>query len=140
MLVRIYIALFILFAAKNLLAQETSFIGLSKNEVQTLMKKEFRSYSIDKSVVRQNYNYLKYVNGIHTVTWIFYFTKDDICRSAKKICDYVLYDEMLDELDKKYLTVSQNQWEYQDPANNTFVITMKEEEWYFTLRESRKEQ
>lgn len=103
------------------------------------MKNEHRSFSQDNTIVKQKFNYLKYINGTQTITWVMYFNENDICRATKKICDFSIYDSVIEEMDEKYATVSENIWEFTDDYENTFIVTLKEEEWYFTLRETGKE-
>jgi len=79
-----------------------SMIDLSKEEVRVMVKDKHMEFRRDKSVVNQRFNYLKYVNGLRTRTWILYFTDEDICRSTKMICDYGEYDEVLEELNEAH--------------------------------------
>ena len=114
-----------------------SMIDLSKEEVRVLMKEKHRGFRRDNMVVNQQFNYLKYVNGLKTRTWILYFTDEDICRSTKMICDYGEYDEVLDEMDAAYEKVGEMEWAYQ-LKSDTIYVTLTRQEWYFTVREARK--
>jgi hypothetical protein len=114
-------------------------IDLSKEEVRVLMKEKHRGFRRDNMVVNQQFNYLKYVNGLKTRTWILYFTDEDICRSTKMICDYGEYDEVLDEMDAAYEKVGEMEWAYQ-LKSDTIYVTLTRQEWYFTIREARKQQ
>lgn len=118
-------------------AQKSSFIGKTKDEVKEIVSIQHKNFSFDNTVVKQQFNYLKYVNGPQTITWIFYFSDEDICTSTKKVCDYAEYDFIIEELDNSYQNISDNQWEYEDGIN-TYELTLKELDWYFTLRESIK--
>jgi hypothetical protein len=119
-------------------AQQTSFIGKSKEQVQKIVKTDYREFSQDNSVVRQQFNYIKYVNASQTITWIIYFTEEDICRSTKKVCDYIEYDYVLKVLDEQYERTGDMQWEYLSEGEPIQVL-LKEEDWYFTVREQRKQ-
>ncbi|MDA3822881.1 MAG: hypothetical protein PF450_09780 [Bacteroidales bacterium] len=118
-------------------AQEISLIGMQKEEVKEVVKKEFRKYAQDNSIVRQQFNYLKYVNGSGTITWIIYFSDDDICTSTKKVCDYIEYDFVLDDLDEQCESTGDMKWEF-TLEENTYTLTLEEKDWYFTLRERVK--
>lgn len=99
-----------------------------------MVKTEHREFGLDNSIIRQQFNYLKYVNGSQTITWIIYFTDSDTCRSSKKVCDYTEYDYVLKELDAQYERTGDMQWEYQSDGV-TILVLLKEEDWYFTVRE-----
>jgi len=112
-------------------------IDLTKEEVSVLVKDNHKEFRRDKSIVNQRFNYLKYVNGLRTRTWIIYFTEDDICRSTKLVCDYGEYDEVLEELNEVYEKVGDSEWAY-ELMNDTIYVNLVRQEWYFTVREARK--
>jgi hypothetical protein len=124
-----------LFAAGPLKGQP--MIGMTKEEVLVNVKNSHREFRRDNSVVKQSYNYLKYVNGLKTRTWILYFTDEDICRSTKMVCDYGEFDEVLEELNKEYEKVEESVWAYK-LKDDTVQVTLTRQEWYFTVREARK--
>lgn len=115
-------------------AQQLSFVGLTKEEVKEELHKNYKSFSPDNSVVKQEFNYLKYVNGSQTITWIIYFSDKDICTSSKKVCDYTEYDFVLDDLNKNCKKVDDGVWEYRVDDRH-FTLTLAELDWYFTIRE-----
>jgi len=114
-----------------------SMIDLSKEEVRVMVKDKHREFRRDKSVVNQRFNYLKYVNGLRTRTWIIYFTDEDICRSSKLVCDYGEYDEVLEELNETREKVGESEWTYL-LEGDTIQVILARQEWYFTVREARK--
>jgi len=132
----IFILLIILAGvATELVAQP--LIGLSKDEVQTLIKSSYRDFKQDRSVTQQAFNYLKYVNDSQTKTWIIFFSEDDICTHTKTVCDYSEYDFVLDYLKKSCRKVTDKSWEYREEGK-TYLITLEESDWYFILREQVK--
>ena len=112
-------------------------IGLTKEEVLVVVKRNNREFRRDNSVVRQQFNYLKYVNGLRTKTWIIYFSDEDICTGTKLVCDYSEYDKILKDLNETLIKVGRHQWEY-NYEGGTIDVELVKEEWYFTLREKRK--
>ncbi len=118
--------------------QAQSMIGLTKTEVQQRVKKEHMGFRKDATVVKQRYNYLKYINGIRSKTWILYFTDDDICKTSKLVCDYSEYGDIVEELSSSYEKVGESRWEYAQDAD-TLQVNLTKQEWYFTVRETRKE-
>ena len=134
-------SLFVVAACLLLLAvlplKGQSMIDLTKEEVRARVEDRHREFRRDKSVVNQRFNYLKYVNGLRTRTWILYFTDEDICRSSKLICDYGEYDEVLEDLNKRYEKVGESEWSY-ELKRDTIHVVLTRQEWYFTVREARK--
>ncbi len=126
----------LLFAFAGLLDAQ-SVIGMPKEELIVFMKEKHKGFRLDNSVVKQRFNYLKYVNGLRTRTWIFYFTEDDLCRTSKQVCEYGEFDEVLDELNGAYESVGESLWAY-PLGKDTVEVTLTRQEWYFTVREARK--
>jgi hypothetical protein len=125
----------LLMAAMLLNAQR--MVGLSKEEVAEIVKKEHREFHRDDSVIKQQFNYLKYVNGMRTRTWIIYFDDEDICKTSKLVCDYGEYDEVLEDLGSNYSKIGESMWEYAVDGD-TILVELIKQEWYFTARETRK--
>ncbi|RLD96079.1 MAG: hypothetical protein DRJ29_00915 [Bacteroidetes bacterium] len=112
-------------------------IDLTKEEVRVMVKEKHMEFRRDKSVVNQRFNYLKYVNGLRTRTWIIYFTDEDICRSSKLVCEYGEYDEVLEDLNEAHEKVGESEWSY-DLNGDSIQVILARQEWYFTVREARK--
>lgn len=112
-------------------------IDLTKDEVKLVIKKEHKEFSPDRSVVKQQFNYLKFVNRSQTITLIVYFSDNDIVTSTKMVCDYAEYDFILDDLNEKYERAGKQKWEYEN-HDVTFSVEMKDMEWYFTVRERKQ--
>ena len=119
-------------------AQSQSMIGMTKLEVKEIVKKEHRDFRKDNTIVKQQFNYLKFVNGMRTKTWILYFTDEDICKTSKLVCDYSEFDEIMEDLSTSYIKVGDSHWEHNQAAD-TFQVNLIKQEWYFTVRETRKE-
>lgn len=120
-------------------ANGQSYIGLSKERVEAMVEIEHREFRRDNSVVKQHFNYLKFVNGAQTQTWILYFTDEDICKTSKLVCDYSDFDKVTEELSTDYEKVGDSRWEYHQ-GDRVFEITLTKQEWYFTVREELKKQ
>ncbi|HDS06267.1 MAG TPA: hypothetical protein ENO05_01450 [Bacteroides sp.] len=133
--------IFLVIMALNLLlcspVRAQSLIGMPKEQVTELIKKEYTDFRKDQSVMKQRFNYLKYVNGKQTKTWIAYFSDEDLCTGTKLVCDYSEYDEMLDELDSKYRRTGDREWEYLR-GTDTLNVSLTREEWYFVIRERKR--
>jgi len=114
-----------------------SVIGMTKEEIKVYMKEKHRGFRLDNSVVKQRFNYLKYVNGLRTRTWIFYFTDKDLCKTSKKVCDYSEFDDILVELNKAHEPGGESRWVYL-LEKDTVQVILTRQEWYFTVREAIK--
>lgn len=114
-----------------------SVIGMNKQAVKDLVKENYKEFRPDQLVVNQRFNYLKFVNGRRTRTWIFYFTEDNYCKSTKLVCDYGDYDKILEELNNSYEKAGESRWKYLS-SGDTIHVSLNRQEWYFTVREARK--
>ena len=117
--------------------QSQTMVGLSKEEVIAAVKRDHKNFHKDDSVIKQHFNYLKYVNGPRTRTWIIYFNEEDICKTSKMVCDYSDFDEVLEEINRKCTPTGENLWEFQVDSNSIQVELIKQE-WYFSIRETKK--
>ncbi len=114
-----------------------TMVGLTKDEVIAAVKKDHGEFHRDDSVIKQRYNYLKYVNGPRTKTWIIYFTDQDICRTSKLVCDYSDFDKVLEEINSRYTPTGERLWEFQ-VESDTIQVELVKLEWYYTIRETKK--
>ncbi|MEZ5071689.1 MAG: hypothetical protein R2751_12165 [Bacteroidales bacterium] len=112
-------------------------VGFSKEEVREMMQAEHPEFRRDASIVRQQFNYLKFVNSRKTRTWIIYFDDKDVSKSAKLVCDYAEWDDVVNELEAMYgKGKDAMQWTY-SRGRSSFQVEITKQEWYFTVRESR---
>jgi hypothetical protein len=112
-------------------------VGMSKEEVKEWMKEEQKEFRLDNSVIKQSFNYLKYVNRIKTKTWILYFTEEDVCKTSRLVCDYTEYAKMVEMLNGKYGEEEELNWEYSS-GDELIKVELIRQEWYFTIQETKK--
>jgi hypothetical protein len=137
MILRTVILTFFIALSCALQAQVHAVIGMLKEDVQELVKKEHREFSPDNSITKKQFNYLKYVNGKQTITWIIYFDEDDRCTATKKVCDYMEYDRVIKDLDNRCVATEKMEWEC-TLDDQVYTIGLTKEDWYFTVRERLK--
>ena len=118
--------------------QSQTMVGLSKEEVIAAVKRDHKNFHKDDSVIKQHFNYLKYVNGQRTKTWIIYFNDEDIARTSKLICDYSDYEDMVLDLQGKYPQTGENTWEFMS-GSDTILVELIRQEWYFSIKETKKQ-
>ncbi|MGW8316436.1 MAG: hypothetical protein ACWGNV_12605, partial [Bacteroidales bacterium] len=119
-------------------ASGQSLIGQSKEEVSRRISMYHKEFRKDNMVVSQHFNYLKYVNGMRTRTWILYFNKEDVCHLSKLVCDYSEYDSVLEQLNADYSKTGESKWEY-SRGSQVNIITLIKQEYYFTVREESRD-
>jgi hypothetical protein len=117
---------------------DRSLIGESKEEVSRRINMYYKEFRKDNMVVKQHFNYLKYVNGMRTKTWILYFNEKDVCHLSKLICDYSEYDNVLEQLNVAYRKIGESKWEFAR-GSQINVITLIKQEYYFTVREESRD-
>ena len=97
-----------------------------------------REFRKDEMIVRQQFNYLKYVNQERTRTWILYFDADNMCHISKLVCDYSEYNDVMDDLNSRYQKTDEFTWELTQD-NQVNEVNLTRQEYYFTVRETKKE-
>jgi len=112
--------------------QAQSLIGLTKDEVRNVIKKEHRDLLKDNSIVIQEYNYLKFVKRNGDATLIVYFSDDDICKTSKFVYDYAVLDEVVKNLNRQHEKVEDYIW-----RDRYIQVTLTKQEWYFTVRTTK---
>jgi hypothetical protein len=115
------------------------FIGLHSEAIQEIMNEQHSDFNQDNSFVNKSFNYLKYIDNLEQRTWLFFLDENDYCRSSKLVCDYVLLDEIMEELNKTYKKSGDLSWYYKQD-DNTFSVTVKKEEWFFSILTKPKEE
>ena len=129
--------LFLLFCIITDLSSQ-NFIGLHKDSIDIIIKTKEKDFKPDDFVVKKVYNYLKYVDGINQQTWLFFLDDNDICTSTKLMSDYMNYSEVTEKLNSQHKKNGDKEWEYTDKGK-TYLISLKEGDWYFTLTTKQKE-
>lgn len=133
----LFICAFFLATGSFLFGQ--TMVGLTKEEVKAAVKKDHKEFRKDDSVIKQRFNYLKYVNGPRTKTWIIYFNDQDVCRTSKVVCDYGDLNTVLEDINSKYEQKGEFLWEFMS-GSDTITVELIKQEWYFTIRERKKEE
>jgi hypothetical protein len=118
-------------------AQGEGLVGLTREEVMARMDGNVK-FRKDKSIVKQQFNYLKYVNDRSTRTFIIYFSPGDICRKTRLVVDYSEIDSVMQDLDNNFSKSGSGLWEY-DSNGKKLQVRLEKQEWYFVLEETLKE-
>ncbi len=112
-------------------------IGIEKNQLTSLVRKEMKGFNLDNSSKNQNFNYLKYLNAQGTKTLIVFFDDKNISTNTRLVCDYSEFDFVLKDLQKRYKKIDENNWEY-TVENDQFIVNLEKKEWYFVVSVKKK--
>lgn len=121
---------FLLFIVSSVYSQ--NFIGMHKNEINGVMKKQFPTFKLNTNAVNTDYKYLKYEDKINEITTLFFLSDDDKCTMVRKMCEYSNINDELHVLNTKYLKAGKNTWTYSD-AGKKYLVVLEEGEWFFTI-------
>ena len=113
-------------------AKVDHFIGLHKNEIKNKMQSEMDAFNLDETSVNKTFNYLKYVDYLAQQTILFFLNENDVCTASKWMCDYVLLDEKVNDLNGKFNKISEDKWQYSH-ENQTYEVTLEKEDWFFSI-------
>jgi len=98
-----------------------------------MMKEERKEFIEDTSSKNTVYNLLKYVDRMDTQTLLFLFDENDICYLSKLMCDYSLLNKITKQLNEAYTRESDSLWHIKE-KDKVISITMKKEDWFFTVQ------
>lgn len=121
------------FALPVCTASGQHLIDRTKEEVRETMKQERKDFLIDESSRNTIYNVLKYIDRLDRQTWLFVFNEADSCILSKRMCDYAVLSEVLDEMNNRYIRDSGHAWHYQTDNKHRYAVTLEQGRWYFTI-------
>jgi len=112
-------------------------IGFNKNDIAEEIKKSYPDFVIDNSTVNTTYKYLKYVSKFNEQTLLVFLSETDKCTATKLMSDYSNLEDVKTFLNKHYKSSGKDKWTY--TINKTvYQVTLKREEWFFTVFTSEK--
>lgn len=113
-------------------ASSQHFIGMHSEAIKEIMDEDHSDFNEDNSFVNKSFNYLKFVDNLEQQTWLFFLDDNDYCKSSKLVCDYLLLDDKIAELNDTYKKNGNLAWSYQQ-NDKSFSVTLKKEEWFFSI-------
>ena len=114
-----------------------NLVGLKKDDAMKAIKTNYPGFVQDNSSVNHTYKYLKYIDKFNDQTLLVFLTDDDVCSSTKLMSDYSNLPAVRKDLNSKYKSKGKDTWLFTANGED-FVITLKKEEWYFTVFTSKK--
>jgi hypothetical protein len=115
-----------------------NYIGLHKDEVISLMDATQSDFRLNKGVINNTYNYLKYEDKVNEKTLLFFLYEDDCCTYVRLMSDYANLRDVLDSLNSNFSRHMENEWTYMDQGE-TYTVSLKKEEWFFTVSTKKEE-
>ena len=109
-----------------------NLIGYHSDDIKKIMKETQNEFGLNDDTKNEYYNYLKFENRYGTKTFLFFLSEDDTCKYTKLMCDHSELKETLNMLNEKYKKVNENMW-IEEKNDEKYTITLKKEQWYFTL-------
>ena len=116
-----------------------TLVGYHSDDVKKIMRETQNEFRLNDNTKNEYYNYLKFENRFGTKTFLFFLSENDTCTYTKMMCDYSELKETLGMLNEKYQMVNENKW-IEKKNNEKYTITLKKEQWYFTLVTRRSKQ
>jgi len=127
---KIIVLLLIVVSSLNVLAQ--NFVGKHKLQIKKEMKENYQDFFFSKEVMSKN-SFIKYEDTDGYQTYLFVLDDDGYCKYHMLMCDYSLLKSTIEELNSTYEYKNNLIWHDYITGNKNFVITIKKEEWYFSV-------
>ncbi len=115
-----------------------NFVGVNEGEIVKSMDKSMPSFTRQKGVVNETWNYLKYESRDGLQTLLFFLDNKGRCTEVRHIFDRSLYSEKVSFNNEKYRRVSDNSW-IEIKGRKEFSITLTDDTWFYTMRIREKE-
>ena len=96
------------------------------------MRETQNEFKLNNDTKNEYYNYLKFENRFGTKTYLLFLSESDTCKYSKLMCDHSELKETLKMLNEKYQKINENVW-IEKKNKKKYTITLKKEQWYFTL-------
>ncbi|MCK4630526.1 MAG: hypothetical protein KAT40_03730 [Bacteroidales bacterium] len=109
-----------------------TLVGYHSDDIKKIMRETQNEFRLNDNTKNEYYNYLKFENRFGTKTFLFFLSENDTCTYTKMMCDYSNLKVTLEMLNEKYQLVNENKW-IEEKNGDKFNITLKRENWYFTL-------
>jgi hypothetical protein len=132
---KVFVICIVCFAVTQLFAQH--LIGLHKDKIADEITKSYPGFIIDNSTVNTTYKYLKYINKFDDQTLLVFLSDNDTCTATKLMSDYTNLEEVKTGLNKNFKSEGKDKWIY-TRNKTTYLVTLKREEWFFTVFTSKQ--
>lgn len=134
---KIIVLLLIVVSSLNVLAQ--NFVGSHKLEIKKAIREKYPEFYFSKEVMGKS-SFIKFEDYDDMKTFLFVLDDDGYCKYHMLMCDYSLLKSMIDSLNQKYEYKNDLTWYDYSSGKQDFVITIKKEEWYFSIVTKKLEQ
>lgn len=113
---------------------EQCYIGTHKDMVHQFVPQEQRGFVFDTEVQVRQRSFIKFVDAAQEQTLLFVFNSEGLCTSVSRMYNTWLYDELHDELKRRYRYAGGDTW--LDDVHQ-MEIRLKRNEWFITVEMRR---
>jgi hypothetical protein len=89
-----------------------NYIGMHKDSIQKVIRKDFPDFRIDNSTTNSVYKYLKMVDRVNEQTVLFFLSDNNKCTRVRWMSDYSNLDDIRKLLDGRYKRMGDKRWVY----------------------------
>jgi hypothetical protein len=114
-----------------------NLIGMDEKEIKNYMKENLKGFNLQDDN-NTSFSYVKYIDNQDNQTILFFLTDKAVCSEVRIICDLILKNEKIKELNSLYGTPDNYVWT-EKKNNNTYLIELKDEKWFFSINIKLKE-
>jgi len=114
-----------------------NLIGYHSDDIKKIMRETQNEFRLNNNTKNEYYNYLKYENRLGTKTFLIFLSENDTCKYTKLMCDHSELKKTLKMLNENYKPVNENIWN-EEKNGEKYTITLKKEQWFFTIITKRK--
>ena len=108
-------------------------LGLSTVEAKYYFKSNYPNLVLESNFRNDHYRYLKYSDfSGNLTTALVFLDKKGKCTSIRFIYDLSLEHEVIDELNRKFKKIGENNW-LDESKYVKAVVYFKKEEWFITV-------
>jgi len=132
---RIIVISFLLLLSGAIKSQ--NLIGYHSDDIKKIMRETQNEFRLNDDTKNEYYNYLKFENSFGSKTFLFFLSENDTCKYTKLTCDFSELKETLLMLNEKYQNVNENMW-IEEKNGEKYTITLKKEQWFFSLITRRR--
>ena len=108
-----------------------NLIGYKADDIRNYMADNRSDMNMEK-VNNKSFRYLKYSDKYDTQTILFFLNHDSVCQNIRIVCNPIIRDTKIKELDSSYSKSGKNRW-IDNRSGKNYYIRLDDDEWSFTI-------
>lgn len=122
-----------LFAAFVTTTSGQAMLSESPESILKFVKENYPDMVQDVSFRNEHYRYLKFTDNKNDRRTILFFLSDsDKCTAIRFIYEKGAEDEVIADLNSKYIPSGNNRWDFQENRKRA-LVELADEEWFITV-------